>query len=312
MTNNKQLYQQFCSQENDIPLFLQYSWFENLYKSEEWEVAIAKNGNDVVGILPYVITKKKGFNLITPQFLSPYQGVWMKYPEGQKYASKLGFEKEVMNALIAQLPKVAAFKQNFLPQITNWIPFYWKGFEQTTRYTYIINDISDQKKIFDDFKDNIRREIRKAEKSLTISTIEDIDIMYQLKLEVYQANDDAYVIPEEKLKKVYNYCKTNNCGELIVAKDSDGNIHSILLYVWDNNAAYYLHGVTAINHKTSGSMSLLLWEAIKRSSEKTKAFNFEGSMTESIERYFRAFGGEQTPYFQISKTDSKVLKLLNY
>ncbi|MBE7441610.1 MAG: hypothetical protein HS119_04060 [Flavobacteriales bacterium] len=59
-------------------------------------------------------------------------------------------------------------------------------------------------------------------------------------------------------------------------------------------------------------MSLLLWEAIKRSKNKTKSFNFEGSMIESIERYFRAFGGKQTPYFEITKRTSKVLKLLNY
>lgn len=312
MTNNKQLYQQFCAQEKDIPLFLKYSWFNALYSETEWEVAVVEKKGNVIGVLPYVITKKKGFNLITPQFLSPYQGVWIKYPEGQKYASKIGFEKEVMNSLIEQLPKVAAFKQNFLPQITNWMPFNWKGFEQTTRYTYIINNLSDTDQVFTDFKDNIRREIRKAEKSLVASTADDIDLMYQLKLKVYQANNEEYVIPYDKLKAVYNHCKANNCGELIVAKDDKGNVHSILLYVWDETSAYYLHGVTDKEYKTSGSMSLLLWEAIKRSSQKTKAFNFEGSMTESIERYFRAFGGEQTPYFQISKTDSKVLKLLNY
>ena len=82
--------------------------------------------------------------------------------------------------------------------------------------------------------------------------------------------------------------------------------------MWDKVSAYYLHGVTTTKFKTSGSMSLLLWEAIKKSAKKTTAFNFEGSMVESIERYFRAFGGIQTSYFQISKTNSKVLKLLNY
>jgi hypothetical protein len=59
-------------------------------------------------------------------------------------------------------------------------------------------------------------------------------------------------------------------------------------------------------------MSLLLWEAINKSAKKAKAFNFEGSMIEPIERYFRAFGGKLTPYFEIKKTSSKFLKLLNY
>ena len=311
MTESKQLYQQFCEQE-DLPLFLQFNWFNDHYKDAEWDVSVFKKGENVVGILPYVIAKKKSFKIITPQFLSPYQGVWVKYPEGQKYASKVGFEKEVINGLIEQLPKIDAFKQNFLPGFTNWMPFNWKGYEQSTRYTYIINDISDIDNVFADFKENIRREIRKAEKSLVVEVVKDVDLMYQMKQKVYESNNDIYPIPLSKLKSVYDYCQTNNCGELIVAKDGDGNIHSILLYVWDTESAYYLHGVTDIKHKTSGSMSLLLWEAIKKSSSKTKSFNFEGSMVESIERYFRGFGGEQTPYFQISKTDSKVLKLLNY
>ena len=310
MKTNKHLYQQFCEQEL-LPLFIQYDWFNALY-DDNWDVAVEVKGGNVVGVLPYLITKKKSFKVITPQFLSPYQGVWIKYPEGQKYSSKVGFEKEVMNGLIDQLPKVDAFKQNFLPGFTNWIPFNWRGYEQSTRYTYIISNISDAEKVFNDFKENIRREIRKAEKSLTVEIFDDVELMFQMKQKIYEANNDEYPIPLSRLKAVYNYCKANNCGEIIVAKDSEGNIHSLMLYVWDNESAYYLHGVTDVNYKTSGSMSLLLWEAIKKSASKTKAFNFEGSMVESIERYFRGFGGEQTPYFQISKTDSKVLKLLNY
>ncbi len=312
MTKNKLLYQQLCEKEKNIPLFLQYSWFNELYDNTEWDVAVERKGNNIVGILPFVITRKKSFKIITPQFLSPYQGVWLKYPEGQKYASKVGFEKEVINGLIDQLPKVAAFKQNFLPEFTNWMSFNWKGYEQSTRYTYLIHDLSDTEKIFKDFKENIRREIRKAEKSVVVEVIEDINLMFQMKLKIYEENNETYPIPLNKLKTIHSYCQTNNCGELLVAKDNEDNIHSVLFYVWDNQSAYYLHGVTHSKYKTSGSMSLLLWEAIRRSSLKTKAFNFEGSMVESIERYFRGFGGEQTPYFQISKTDSKVLKLLNY
>ena len=312
MTNSKLVYQKFCEEEKFIPLFLQFQWFDAIYKKEEWNVVIEAKGDCVLGFLPYVITKKKSFKLITPQFLSPYQGVWLNYPKNQKYTNKVGFEKEVTSSIIEHLPKVDAFKQNFFPAFTNWLPFNWKGFQQSTRYTYIINDLSDTKKVFTDFKENIRREIRKAEKVLIIETIDDIALLYQLKLKVYQDNKENYSIPFTKLKKVYDFCKLTKCGELLIAKDKKGDIHAILFYVWDNISAYYLHGVTATEFKTSGSMSLLLWEAIKRSATKTKAFNFEGSMIESIERYFRAFGGVQTPYFEISKTNSKVLKLLNY
>ena len=237
--NNKELFRQFSESEK-LPLFLRYSWFKAKYSDNDWDVAIEKNGDGVVGVLPYVVAKKKSFKIITPQFLSPYQGVWIKYPDGQKYASKIGFEKEVINGLIEQLPKVDAFKQNFLPGFSNWMPFNWKGFEQSTRYTYLIKDISENDKVFSDFKENIRRDIRKAEKSITVEVTEDIELMFQMKQHVYESKNDSYPIPLNKLKAVYNYCNENNCGELLMAKDADNNIHSIVLYVWDNESAYYL------------------------------------------------------------------------
>ena len=38
---------------------------------------------------------------------------------------------------------------------------------------------------------------------------------------------------------------------------------------------------------------------------KVQIYNFEGSMIESVERFFRAFGAIQTPYFQITKLSRK-------
>lgn len=312
MKNTKEKYRLYCEVNKAVPLFLTYNWYSNLYKDKDWDVVVVEKGEELVGFLPFVLSKKKTFNVINQPLLNPYQGAWLNYPKEQKYANRLGFEKEVITELIKQLPKTDVFQQKFTPAFTNWLPFYWKGFEQTTRYTYVIDDLLDLSDVFSNFKDNIRREIRKAEKQLTISTITDVELLYNMKTATYTANNSTYPIPLELLKKSFDLCLRDNCGEILVAKDIDNNIHSVLFYVWDNNSAYYLQGVTSDKFKTTGSMSLLLWEAINRSATKTKAFNFEGSMIESIERYFRAFGGKQTPYFEIKKTSSKFLKLLNY
>ena len=312
MTANKIKYKQLCEENKDISLFQTFGWYNALFNSNEWDVAIVERGEKIVGFLPYILSKKKTFNVINSPMLTPYQGVWLDYPKDQKYANRLGFEKEVITELINQLPKTDLFQQKFTPSFTNWLPFYWKGFEQSTKYTYIIKDLTDKEEVFSNFKENIRREIRKAEKKITIVSTTDIDLLYSMKEATYKENNSNYPVSKELLNKVYSFVSENKCGELLMANDENGNVHSILLYVWDNNSAYYLQGVTDGSFKTSGSMSFLLWEAIKQSAQKTKAFNFEGRMLEPIERYFRAFGGEQVPYFEIKKTSSKFLKLLNY
>ena len=310
--NAKEKYKLICEKNNEVPLFLTYAWYHQLFDNKEWGVAIAEKGNEVVGFMPYCVRKKKSFSLITHPVLTPYQGVWLMYPEDQKYTNRLSFEKEVITDLISQLPKVDSFHQKFLPGFTNWLPFYWKGYVQSTRYTYIIKDLSDTQQIFNDFKENIRREIRKAGKKLTVRKTDAIDLLLSMKKTAYQENNQEYPISDDFLSKVFDFTQQHNCGELLIAEDEQKNVHSVLFFVWDQHSAYYLQGVTEGRFKTTGSMSLLLWEAIQRSARVTKAFNFEGSMVEPIERYFRAFGGEQTPYFEIKKTSSKLLKLINY
>jgi hypothetical protein len=54
----------------------------------------------------------------------------------------------------------------------------------------------------------------------------------------------------------------------------------------------------------------VVWEAIKAVSEKTKVFDFEGSMDKGTENSFRQFGTVQTPYFRIFKYNSTVLRAL--
>jgi hypothetical protein len=47
-----------------------------------------------------------------------------------------------------------------------------------------------------------------------------------------------------------------------------------------------------------------MWNAIQFASNKSKEFDFEGSMIKGIEIVYRRFGAESKPYFNISKVYS--------
>ena len=44
-------------------------------------------------------------------------------------------EKKLLGRMIEMLPPVDLFRMSFSPSLTNWLPFYWAGFEATVRYT---------------------------------------------------------------------------------------------------------------------------------------------------------------------------------
>ena len=100
----------------------------------------------------------------------------------------------------------------------------------------------------------------------------------------------------------------NQC-QWFIAQDKKGRNHAGVLIVWDENSAYYLMGGGNPKLRNSGATSLCMWEAIKFASTVTKKFDFEGSMIESVERFFRAFGATQKPYFHITKTPSYILRM---
>jgi len=85
-----------------------------------------------------------------------------------------------------------------------------------------------------------------------------------------------------------------------------------LFLVWDNKRAYYLGD--GINENSKGTMSLLIWYAIKFSKELgLKEFDFEGSNIPTIEMYFRKFGGHIKPVFYISDKKAEfILELYNW
>ncbi|NUN07503.1 MAG: GNAT family N-acetyltransferase, partial [Bdellovibrio sp.] len=117
---------------------------------------------------------------------------------------------------------------------------------------------------------------------------------------------------DELLEKLDKVCEEKECRKILIAKDSDGAPHAGAFLVWDRESAYYLIGGGDPSLRKSGATSLCLWEAIKFSASVTKSFDFEGSMIQPIEKFFRAFGGTPTPYFYVTKTSSKMLKLKKF
>ena len=93
----------------------------------------------------------------------------------------------------------------------------------------------------------------------------------------------------------------HNARKLLCAVDTEKRIHAASYFVYDSNCCYYLAGGGDSELRTSGAASLLMWEGIKFAATVSKSFDFEGSMIEPIERFFRAFGGVPTPYWRVTK-----------
>ncbi|MBI1770578.1 MAG: GNAT family N-acetyltransferase [Bacteroidetes bacterium] len=305
----KAAYRNFCALEKNIPLFLN-DWWMDAVCGDSWDVALVQNGDEVIGALPYLKARRFGFRLLNMPKLTSFLGPVFKYPEGQKYVSKLSYEMEIMEKLIEQIPSFDLFRQSFHYSIANWLPFYWKGYEQTTRYTYLL-DLDNLNHVFVELKSSVRGKIRKAEGIVTVQHSRPLEDFYNVFCMTFERQKIKPPIDLVYLKKIDDALSKRNQRKIFYAVDKDGKVHSALYLIWDNHSSYVHMVGENPQLRNSGAGILLIWKAIEytRNEIKLTTFDFLGSMIESVEPVRLSFGAKQVPYFQIKKVNSRIMKL---
>ena len=309
----KKKYRELCRQRTDIPLFIQDWWMDAVCDTNDWNVLMHSIGDRLAGVLVYQLIKRQGFSIIVQPILTQTTGIWLNYPENVSYTKKIDFENTVCNELINQIEAldVSYFDQNFNPRYTNWLPFYWRDFSQTTRYSYQITDLSDLNRCFKNFSYKKRKQIDKAKTTFhTVFDMSGDDFYNHLKVNLKKKKDNNVVFSRAQFLRLYKACTKHEQGKTIAIADDDNNIHAALFLVWDKEVAYNLISSIDPDFKSSGASTLVFWEAINDMAKHAKVFDFEGSMDKGIEHSFRKFGTVQTPYFRIYKYNSQVLRML--
>lgn len=302
-------YRTLCAQEPSIPLFSQAWWLDATAGEGAWDVALVEKGDAICAAMPYVRRKRYGFTVLGQPALTQTLGPWLRETNG-KSSTKLAQQKDWLRSLIAALPPFSHFTQNWHWRMGNWLPFYWAGFQQTTRYTYILHELGDEKTLWQGLQENVRGDIRKASSRFHLRVRDDLTVNDLLVLNrktfARQKMDLPYT--EAFVLKLDQACAERHARKIFIAEDEKGLRHAGVYIVWDGNSAYYLMGGGDPDLRNSGATSLCMWEAIKFAASVTNRFDFEGSMIEPVEKFFRAFGAQQTPFFTVSKTPSRLLK----
>lgn len=304
----KERYRLLCESEMSIPLFSQAWWLDAVVGEEGWAIILHEKNGQILGSLPYIRRKRFGFILIIQPPLTQNLGPWIKSDINIKNSKRLAVEKDILQDLYLRLPKYAHYSQNWHYSRSNWLPLYWLNFTQTTRYTYIIKDISSIEVVLSNFEHSKRKNIKKSEKIVEVKFDISAKDFYENHCLTLRKQGLNISYPFELFERLYNAAYKNKSGKTIGAFDNAGNMHAALFVVWDKLSAYDLISTIDPDYRTHGAASLLIKEVIEYVSQFVNIFDFEGSMIEPVERSFRQFGAEQTPYFTVSKTPSRLLK----
>jgi Acetyltransferase (GNAT) domain len=279
----------------------QQPWWLDAVAPGRWGQAAVERDGRTVARLPYAVRGRGRWRMLTQPALTQTLGPWIER-SGGKPANALAREMELLTELEASLPPAEAFFQGFSPTMLNALPFFWAGYRIETRYTYRLEGLRSEEALWEGLRGNIRREIRKARKRVQTHDDLGLDRFYSVWAKTFLRQGLQPPLSLAQLDRLDAACASRGARAMLFAHDNADRVHSVTYVVWDEHAAYYLLGGSDPELRTSGSASLLMWEAIMRARRVTDTFDFEGSMLKPLERFFRAFGARQVPYLSVSRT----------
>lgn len=290
--------------------FVEISPYGNIFNKSYWLNAVSsdfkiliaeENGKILGGIaLPSVMGKFYRNPKLTPQL-----GILIGSGNSdEKYSTRVSKEIEISNALIKSLPKFKQFNYNFSYDFNNFLPFIWEGYNVTTNYTYVIDDLSDIDKTYSEFQYDTKYIIKKAIKNgVSITSEYGIKEFYEVNRKTFTRQNMEMPYDLDFLLKLDNVLENNSNRKILFALNSNKEIIAASYFLYDKECTYYLMGGADPEQRKTGAQALLLWEGIKFASTVSKKFDFEGSMIKGVERVFREFGGKQKIIHNVYKSD---------
>ena len=310
MSGSTDEYREFYKSHNDISIFSS-PWWLDAVAPERWDSILVKENNQNVASFVYTVNRRTKLKLkfIEMPPLTQKLGPYIDYGNRVSLDKRIIFENRVFDQIIEELPDFDDFRIMFDQKYSNWLSFYWHDFIQTTRYSYVINDLTDM--------NHVKIAFAKSKKYL-LNHAQGLSIKYDISAngffdyfkEAIEERGETIAYNRDFFCNLYKAVYDNNQGRTFYCVDDKGNIQAEAFIVWDNVTAYYLMAMRKEEYKSTGATELLTYSMIDYVSKFVNRFDFEGSMIKGVEASYRNYGSEQTQYFDIRKSNNKLLNLV--
>ncbi len=276
-------------------------WWLDIVAEGRWGESTVEKDGKVIARLPYVMY---GNSIQNPR-LTQTLGIWMddslrRFERGNGQLFK---QKEVIAQLLKGLPKHKKMSVTLDSSVRYILPFRWHGFRIEPGFSYRIDFPEDFEDVKKNFGKHVKRDITSAlNKNINVETgSKEYETFIDLMNMSFARQNRKNPVDRELLLRILSGAIELGHGELMLARDGEGQACSGAFFLYDNKVCYYLLGGQNPKYKNNASQELLLYKGIEFAASVSKAFDFEGSMVEGIENFFRKFGGNQVVNYHITK-----------
>lgn len=271
-----------------------------------WQAIVVQQGDAWQAVFPYKPKQKWGVSTVLQPLFAQYWGLCFAPPQPGELREYLALKRRAADAVLKVLGEPDLLVMNFSPEFDYGLPFHWAGCELRTRYTYRLDLRPPEEVLFHQLAQPLRRQIRKtqrAELSLSLSAgAESLEALCGLNRKRGRDLFGGQLQAAHLLGPLARLLAEKGWGELLEVRGPGGELYAAGLFGHYLHKTFYLQGSFHPDFADSGAMSRLMWEGIRMARQRgDTCFDFEGSMIESIEDFFRKFGAFPVPYLQIHR-----------
>lgn len=297
---NKELYNEFCLKNSDLPLFMNDWWMDAVCAGKHWDVLLSfDESGKIQAVLPYLLRKRAWMRYIIIPQQTQIGGIWFANTAIPKDENRVA---DICRDFAQQLGGLGLsyYYQHYPIDSAAVEQMRVLGFKTKERVTYRIEDLSNLDKVIAAFSKNKKRQLQKA-LSLHAETNMNVEDFYRFHVQCLQNQGKQISYSREFLLVLERKTRRLNQCQILSICNADNEVLAAAFLVWDKHSMYYLIPCYNPQHKDSGASALLVLEAIKLARQQGVAFDFEGSTIKGVANHYKQFGSTRTLYYSVEK-----------
>jgi len=253
------------------------------HMARQWDALV---WNDYEAVMPLTWNRKYGIAYLYQPFLTAQLGLF-----GNDITPKL------LEAFFRAIPSQFRYWDFYLNH-KNLFPL--EDFHLYQRKNYILNLDIPYAALYKNYKENIRRNIRKAEQ-LGCKPILDFDVEKVIALAVDQMRTYTKESSDnvERFRKLYNYLHSRKQAITYGILSAKDELIASCIFVFSHSRAYYILVGNHPDGRTIGASHSLVDAFIKDNASKKMLLDFEGSDIRNLAFFYSSFGAHEENYAAI-------------
>jgi hypothetical protein len=265
-------------------------WWLAAATGGEYREATVNSGAQIIGRMPYLVGRKKGFTISEMPPFTHLLGPVVELGEGKPQTLLLR-RLSIIREMLDQLPRFAWFRQTIGVSLVDGLAFQDRGFRVSPQYTFQIDCHQNLEDIWAGMHFKTRQHIRRAREKFSVATLDDPQPFVDFYLDNLRRAGQRSYIDFATFPALFDAARERQSAEILSASWSGGQPAAMVVLVWGHGQMYYLLSTRARDEGDNGSINLLVWEAITRAHTRRLLFDLDGVTTSGTARFLSGYGG---------------------